>query len=183
MRAEQLPADLGTFRVVTIAAAFHWMDRPLVARTLATMLDEGGAVVQVDAPAYRPADLATAADLPHPLEPEAAIVELRRRHLGADTRAGQSIRNTSPSGEDEVFQAAGYLPARVVAVPDGRVLERTVDDIVANRFSSSPTAPHLFGERIGDFERDLRALLLDVSPSGRFSVRLPDNVLRVWTLP
>lgn len=30
-RAEDLPAELGTFNVVTFAASFHWMDRPLVA--------------------------------------------------------------------------------------------------------------------------------------------------------
>jgi ubiquinone/menaquinone biosynthesis C-methylase UbiE len=29
-RAEDLPGDLGTFRAVTFAASFHWMDRPLV---------------------------------------------------------------------------------------------------------------------------------------------------------
>jgi ubiquinone/menaquinone biosynthesis C-methylase UbiE len=48
-RAEALPAGLGCFRVVTFAASFHWMDRPRVAAAVATMLDPGGAVVQVDA--------------------------------------------------------------------------------------------------------------------------------------
>jgi hypothetical protein len=48
------------------------------------------------------------------------------------------------------------------------------------RFSSSSTAPHLFGDRQDGFEADLRALLLDASPSGRFSVQLPDNELRIW---
>ncbi|MEX2393942.1 MAG: hypothetical protein WD826_05635 [Actinomycetota bacterium] len=50
-------------------------------------------------------------------------------------------------------------------------------------FSSSGTAPHLFGDRVNDFERDLRAVLLDASPSGLFSVRLPDNTLDIWRLP
>ena len=30
LRAEDLPAGLGSFRVVTFAASFHWMDRPRV---------------------------------------------------------------------------------------------------------------------------------------------------------
>ena len=47
-RAEDLPADLGTFRVVTFAASFHWMDRPLVAGTVRGMLQPGGVVVHVD---------------------------------------------------------------------------------------------------------------------------------------
>lgn len=97
-RAEALPAGLGSFRAVTFAASFHWMDRPRVASAVAAMLDPGGAVVQADAP-------------------------------------------------------------------------------------GSSTAPHLFGDRRADFERDVREILAQASPSGRFSLRLPDNILRIWRLP
>ena len=62
-RAEALPAGLGRFRAVTFAASFHWMDRPLVASAVATMLDPGGAVVQVDAP---PAPARCLASFPGP---------------------------------------------------------------------------------------------------------------------
>jgi SAM-dependent methyltransferase len=182
-RAEALPAGLGLFRLVTFAASFHWMDRDRVARAVRTMLTSGGAVVQVDAPGYR-ADALLAAtaqgQLRYPLPPDAAIEELRRRYLGPDRRAGQGIRNTSLSGEDNVFQAAGFMPAQTVVVPDGRNIDLSIDRIVAERFSSSGTAPHLFGDHIGEFERDLRALLAKASPSGQFSVRLPDNLLRIW---
>ncbi len=182
MRAEDLPGGLGRFRVVAFAASFHWMDRPKVARVVRTMLHPGGAAVQIDAPAYRCDALADAAgsELPHPFPPDDAIVELRRRYLGPDTRAGRGIRNSSPDGEDAVFIDAGFAPARRVVVPDGRVINRTIDDLVATRFSSSPTAPRLFGDRAVEFESDLRQLLADASPSGSFSVRLPDNVIRVW---
>jgi hypothetical protein len=127
-RAEDLPAGLGRFRAVTFAASFHWMDRPRVAAAVATMLDDGGAVVQVDAPAYRPHELAAEAargTLPYPPPPD-ALDQLRRRYLGPDRRAGQGIRNTSPSGEDGVFQAAGFRPAETVTVPDRRALELTI---------------------------------------------------------
>ena len=182
MRAEELPGALGRFRVVAFAASFHWMDRPKVARIVRTMLEPGGAAIQIDAPAYRCDALAAAgaAGLAHPPPPDAAIVELRRRYLGPDTRAGRGIRNTSPSGEDLVFVDAGFQPAREIVVRDGRVLERTIDDLVAMTFSSSPTAPHLFGDRVDAFESDLRQLLAGASPSGFFSVRLPDNVVRIW---
>jgi hypothetical protein len=55
-----------------------------------------------------------------------------------------------------------------------------VDQIVAGRFSNSGTAPHLFGDRAGEFESDLRSLLAEASSAGWFSVRLPDNILRIW---
>jgi SAM-dependent methyltransferase len=174
LRAEALPGGLGSFRVVTFAASFHWMDRPRVAAAVRTMVESRGAAVQVDAPAYRPDETGEATI------PQEAIDELRRRWLGPDRRAGKGVRNTSPSGEDDVFQAAGFAPALTVEVPDGRRSELTVDDLVARAFSSSSTAPHLFGDRAAEFEAELRAVLAEASPSGRFTVRLPDNVLRIW---
>jgi SAM-dependent methyltransferase len=192
-RAEALPAGLGSFRVVTFAQSFHWMDRPRVAAAVATMLDPGGAAVHVDSrtgelpagsvPAGSLPAQTLRASLPFPAPPDEALDQLRRRYLGSDQRAGQGIRNTSPSGEDEVFKQAGFLPAETVTVPDRRAIERTVDDIVAKVFSTSSTAPHLFGEHQQDYEADLRKILAQASPAGRFSVRLPDNMLRIWRLP
>ena len=185
-RAEDLPAGLGAFRAVTLAAAFHWMDRPRVAAAIATMLDPGGAAVQVDAPAYRADELAAESrhgTLAFPPPPDDALDQLRRRYLGRDRRAGRGIRNTSPDGEDAVFRQAGFLPAETVTVPDRRAVEQTADDLVARVFSSSSTAPHLFGDRRDDFEADVRKILARASPAGRFSVRLPDNILRIWRRP
>ncbi len=185
-RAEDLPAGLGSFRVVTFAASFHWMDRPPVASAVATMLDPGGAVVQVDAPGYRIDELSAKTrqgSLPFPPPPDDALEQLRRQYLGSDRRAGHGIRNTSPGGEDQVFQEGGFLPAETVTVPDQRAIERTADDIVARVFSSSSTAPHLFGDRRDNYETDMREILTQASPAGQFSVRLPDNILRIWRLP
>jgi SAM-dependent methyltransferase len=185
-RAEDLPAGLGAFRAVTFAASFHWMDRPRVASAVATMLDPGGAVVQVDAPAYRADELAAETrrgTLPFPPPPDDALDQLRRRYLGDDRRAGRGIRNTSPSDEDGIFRRAGFRPAETVTVPDRRAVEQTADDVVARVFSSSSTAPHLFGDRREAYEADLRKTLAQASPAGRFSVRLPDNILRIWRRP
>jgi ubiquinone/menaquinone biosynthesis C-methylase UbiE len=182
-RAEALPAGLGSFRVVTFAQSFHWMDRPQVAAAVAAMLDPGGAVVHVDSRTGELPAETRRASLPFPPPPDEALDQLRRQYLGSDRRAGQGIRNTSPSGEDAVFQQAGFLPAQAVTVPDRRAVERTTDDVVAGVFSTSSTAPHLFGDRQEDFEQDMRKILAQASPSGRFSVRLPDNILRIWRLP
>lgn len=182
-RAEELPAGLGMFRAVTFAASFHWMDRPRVARATRAILEPAGAAVQVDAPGYRFDDLQAAHkgfELPYPLPPEAAIDALRVRWLGPDRRAGQGVRKGSLSGEDEVFQAAGFRPARIVTVLDGRVLIRSIDDLVAERLSNSSTAPHLFGARLDEFVAELCSVLTAASPAGLFSVRLPDNILHVW---
>ena len=178
MRAEDLPGSLGTFRVISFAQSFHWMDRPRVASAVREMLDPNGVVVQVDLWHTNPPNHVPPSG-PYPPIPEVAIDELRRRWLGPYRRAGQGFRNTSPDGEDAVFQAAGFAPEELVVVPDDRVLERSVEDVVAWVLSTSSTAPHLFGDSVDDFIRDLRSLLLKVSPEGRFSAALSDNRLRI----
>lgn len=177
LRAEDLPAGTGTFRVITFAQSFHWMDRPRVANIVRAMIESRGAVVQID-----PGRDGAAGDVlpsPNPAVPFEAIDALRRSYLGPDRRAGQGFRNTSPSGEDLIFQEAGFMPELCVPVPDSRVLDRTVDDLVAWVFSESSTAPHLFGNKLRAFEADLRALLDDASPSGHFSVPLSNTTIRV----
>jgi len=175
-RAETLPTGLGKFRVVTFAASFHWMDRPLVAGVVREMLEPDGVVVHVD---NRHQDsIALDDELPAP--PVAAIDELRRSYLGEDRRAGQGIRNSSPGDEAAVFRGAGFVGPEIVIVPDGRTVVRSADDLVAQTFSVSSTAPHLFGDRLAEFESDLRRVLAEASPEGMYSVRLPDNELKIW---
>lgn len=177
LRAESLPDGLGTFRVVSFAQSFHWMDRPRVAAAVRRMLEPGGQAVLIDR-SGQPGAAATD-DTPPPI-PEAALEELRVRWLGPDRRAGHGFRNTSPSGEDEVFQSAGFAPEETVTVPDGRAIHPTIDTVVARVLSSSWTAPHLFGPRLPQFEQELRDLLRSAAPDGLFTVQLPDNRLRFW---
>jgi SAM-dependent methyltransferase len=175
-RAEALPAGLGRFRVVVFAASFHWMNRALVAARVREMLEPGGAVVHVD---NRHQD-SLEADVELPPPPRDRIDALRRAYLGEDRRAGRSIRNSSPSGESEIFRAAGFTGPEIVVVPDGRSMIRSIDEVVHETFSMSSTAPHLFGARLAEFEADVRRVLADASPDGRFVDRLPDNRLIVW---
>jgi trans-aconitate methyltransferase len=176
-RAEELPAGLGKFRVIAFAASFHWMERPKVAAAAFKMLEPGGAVVHVD---NHHQDGFDNTALPHPPLPAQAIIDLNRSYLGPERRAGRSVIAHTPSGEDDVFRAAGFEGPEGVRVADGRVLERTIDQVVAGEFSASYSAPLLFGPRLADFEAELRRLLAQLSPSGLFSVRLPDNELKIW---
>jgi hypothetical protein len=78
------------------------------------------------------------------------------------------------------MRAAGYRGPVSLTVGGGTVLERTEDEIVASVFSLSSAAPHLFGDRLNDFERDLRALLRQGSPTGQFAERTRETVLVIW---
>ncbi|MDX3853281.1 class I SAM-dependent methyltransferase [Streptomyces sp. AK02-01A] len=178
IRAEYLPAGLGTFTIATFGQSFHWMDRDLVAATVRDMLRWAGALVHI-------ADLKTetrAVDgLPHPAVPYTAVQDLIRQYLGPVRRAGRGVLpHGTPGGESAVLSRAGFSGPERYVVPGGQALERTCGDVLAWVFSLSSSAPHLFGTRHGDFEADLNRLLRDASPSGRFSERRPGTEIFVW---
>ncbi|WP_103353566.1 bifunctional 2-polyprenyl-6-hydroxyphenol methylase/3-demethylubiquinol 3-O-methyltransferase UbiG [Amycolatopsis sp. CA-128772] len=162
-RAEELPAGLGRFRLVTFAQSFHWFDRPRVAAAVHGMLAPGGVCAHVGASTYE--------------EVDPAITELVRAYLGPVRRAGQgTLPDGTAGGEADIFRAAGFRGPRRFDVP-GRVVTRTADEVVAGVFSLSSSAPHLFGARRAEFEADLRRLL---APAGTFTVRLREISVRLW---
>lgn len=177
-RAEELPADLGTFTVATFGQSFHWMERDLVAATVRGLLRPGGVFVHVS-------DCKTERlrldGLPHPSPPYEALRELVRRYLGPVRRAGKGfLPQGTPAGEALVLARAGFAGPTWRIVPGGDVLVRSADDVLASVLSRSDSAPHLFGDRRDAFERDVRDLLRDVSPSGRFAERRPSTEVFVW---
>jgi SAM-dependent methyltransferase len=181
-RAEELPAGLGRFTVVSFAQSFHWTDRNTVAKIVFRMLEPAGAVVHISDCKEPP--LAGPVPLQAPAPPRAEMADLVRRHLGPQRRAGQGVLpNGTPGREDLVVERAGFVDLRRLIVPAGGVVGRSVDDLVGWVFSRSASAPHLFGRRLGDFERDLRALLTGTSADGRFAEQLPDTEIMIWRKP
>ena len=171
LRAEELPAGLGTFRVATLAQSFHWLDGRRVVPALYAMLVPGGSLVHVGATTH-------AGDGDVPREAIAALV---RDYLGPVRRAGAgSLPAGTRSDERELVEAYGFGDRRTIEIPRGEPFERTEDDVVASVFSLSSAAPHLFGDRLEAFEADLRRLLRQASPDGRFTERARDVTLTVW---
>jgi SAM-dependent methyltransferase len=179
--AEDLPAGLGTFRVATFAQSFHWMDRERVAATVREMLEPDGTLVHVHATTHR--GVGGDEGLPVPQPPRDEIEALVASYLGTERRAGRRAvpGGTLPFGEDEILRAAGFHGQRLMDVGGGRIHERSEDDVVASVFSLSSAAPHLFGDRLAEFEADLRALLRQTSPDGRFSERAREIALELWS--
>lgn len=171
LRAEELPADLGTFDVITFAQSFHWMEQMDVAKKVRAMLRPGGAFVNVGATTHE-----GDGNVPHD-----AIKGLVQSYLGPARRAGRSsVGNDGPPwNAPQALDAAGFGAAVEIPVPAGQVYERREDDLVASVFSRSSSAPHLFGERLGEFEHDLRALLREHAPADGYRERVRDMALLV----
>ncbi|WP_030154835.1 class I SAM-dependent methyltransferase [Glycomyces sp. NRRL B-16210] len=179
LRAEALPAGLGLFRAAVFAQSFHWMDQDLVARRVRDMLEPGGAWVHVGATTHR--GEAGGEALPRPAPPWDRIEALVARYLGPVRRAGQGrLPNGTRGGEEAVMRRAGYTGPVRIRVGGGEVVERDENAIVAAVFSLSSAAPHLFGDERGAFEADLRRLLREASPDGRFSERRHATEAVIW---
>ena len=179
LRAEDLPAGLGPFDLVTFAQSFHWMDRRSVAAAVHGMLTSGGACVHVHATTHRGDQ--SSDRLAHPRPPYAEIDALVRGYLGPVRRAGQGrLPDGTPGDEAEIFRQAGFAGPTRLEPDTAQVVTRSEDEIVASTFSLSSAAPHLFGARLPAFERDLRRLLRGVSPAGRFAERTRNVALDVW---
>ena len=178
MYAEDLPGDLGRFRVVTFAQSFHWMDQHKVARVVRGMLTPGGACVHVHATTHR--GVATEASLEFPEPPHEALLELTRRHLDPARRPA-GLDRANRSGESDAYRAAGFREPQRFTVA-GPVVTRTNEEVIAAVFSLSSSTPYLFGERRAAFESEARRLLARASPSGVFSEQMREIAVDVWRL-
>jgi SAM-dependent methyltransferase len=179
MRAEELPAGLGRFALVTFAQSFHWMKRPMVASAVRGMLEPGGACVHLHATTHRGDSSEDALD--HQRPPYNRIDALIREYLGPVRRAGKGLlRAGTPDDESAVFGTAGFTGPHRIELDTARVVTRSADDVVAATFSLSGSTPHLFGAEVARFEADLRALLHDAAPDDRFSERTRPMALDLW---
>jgi SAM-dependent methyltransferase len=183
-KAEDLSLDLGSFRVVTLAQSFHWMNRERVGALVRELLDADGALVHVHATTHE--GMEGEAALPHPRPPRREIEALIRQFLGTRRRAGRGHRTEIVVDEAEpvqdearIYRAAGFVRPTRIEVP-GKVVTRSTDQVVASVFSLSYAAPHLFADRGARFEQELRALLTDASPDGMFSEEMREMAVDVW---
>lgn len=172
LRAEELPAGLGTFAVATVAQSFHWLAGAQVARTLRTMLEPDGVLVHVGATTHEgDGDV-----------PREEITQLVQAYLGPVRRAGSgSLPEGTRADERELIEQCGFADLRTIEIPRGEEFERSEDDVVASVYSLSSAAPHLFGDRRGEFEAELRTLLRRTSAGGRFHERARDITVRIWS--
>ena len=158
MDADDISEALGTFRLISIASAFHWMNRDLVLARCRDVLDDDGALVlsggivswwESTVPWHQ------------------AVVDVIKGWLGPQRRTAAGAYKTVPY---ERFEEA--LARNRFAISEQNEVSLThvwdVDSIVGFLYSTSFANQGLFGAKLGAFEDELRETLLDLSPSGHF---------------
>ena len=162
MRAEDIDETLGAFRLVTLGRSLHWMEQATVLKQAYDLLERGGGLL-VARPVSVPLQDGWTRDENEWKEIQREVV---RRYLGPKRRAGDSLY-TEPSVKVEgVFRALSFRRCDTWTYRYSRTW--TLEEAVKNTYSHSFAAPRLFGERMADFENELREMLRNVQPSGEF---------------
>jgi len=160
--------DLGSFRLVTIGNAFHWMNRIATLEFLYNIVDPGGGVAVLDGETIS-------------LEPagtERAIQDVMRKWLGDVRRAGSGTYAPPKERHETVIARSSFRGMEQHAID--AEFRRTSDDIIGGLYSTSFCSPYVLGAKHEPFERDLRVALQSLSPRGEFVHRERFGALLAW---
>lgn len=164
--AEDLPAAApGPYKLVTFGQSFHWTDEQQVAETVYDMLEPGGAlalIVHTVTGRPRPADPGV------PPIPHDEIKALVAKYLGSTRRAGQGTAPERTHRFEDVLARTRFGVPRQLFLPGIPDLLRDSESVLSGYLSLSSSAPHLFGDRLGDFASEVRVLLASRSAEGIF---------------
>jgi len=153
-RAEDLPADIGSFDVVTIGRALHWMDRDATLRLLERLVAPEGTILVCSSH--------SAADGRNPWLGE--FNQARRRWSEA------GLWSESGSGERVHRDLAAFFNGTLFQVADTITVEAShaisVHDLARRVLTFSSSSPGVLGDRTEAMLRDVEQRLLPLGRQG-----------------
>ena len=166
------PGDLDTYkktmdldyRLVTIAKAFHWMNREQVLDTLYEMVSSGGGVAIVDD--YSPHKKI--------LPWQQKVNELVKQWYGLERRAGKTTYSEPALPYQDIISASKFELEIHELPPYEHVW--TVDSIIGNLYSTSYAAKRFLGGKAPLFEKQLKEELLKIDDSGVFKEQITISI-------
>jgi SAM-dependent methyltransferase len=165
-RAEELPAVApGPCRLVTFGQSFYWTDEVPVAEAVYDMVEPGGALALVG---HQAAGRPVPPGPGPPRIPHDEIRELVRKYLGPARRAGHGTAPVQALSPRDALARTRFGAPRVIFAPGIPDHVQDIEGVLSNYFSMSWAAPHLFGDRAGEFAGEVRELLRQRSPEGVF---------------
>ncbi|MFZ0677556.1 class I SAM-dependent methyltransferase [Candidatus Binatus sp.] len=154
--SKDLSPALGQFRLVTMGNSFHWMDRARTLEALYDLVTDGGGIAVVGEGAPIPP--------PPPTRWRVAINTVLARYL-PERRLAWESSGPPPEERHEAYIARSRFKDLASYVESFDV-EWTDDSMIGNLFSMSFCSRRVLGDRVDAFERDVRAAILAVEPSG-----------------
>ncbi|MEV6598812.1 class I SAM-dependent methyltransferase [Actinoplanes sp. NPDC051346] len=142
--------------LVTICRAFHWLDQETVLQRLDQYVAPDGSVAIFGDNSF----WTVVSDW------KTAIRSLIQQYLGEQRRAGAGVFQHHNRPYSEILQESPFSVVEEHRVPVHRVW--STESILGYLYSTSFAAPHLFGERLTDFEREAADTLARFSDNDTF---------------
>ncbi|HEV3157503.1 MAG TPA: class I SAM-dependent methyltransferase [Candidatus Baltobacteraceae bacterium] len=165
-------ADLhAKLKLVTMGRSFHWMNCDRVLSDLYAIIEpEGGIVIAADSEASRvPSNFSVV---------RKAVIE---KFLGKRRRAGSGYYEVSEEPFEAIVGRSNFTLAKISTTT--MTQHWTIDSIVGHTYSTSFASPAVLGDKLPDFERELRAELQKLSPSGDFIEEIETKALLLKRAP
>jgi len=155
--SRDLSPALGQFRLVTMGNSFHWMDRARTLDALYDLVTDGGGIAVVGEGAPIP---------PPPMTRwRAAINAVLKTYLG-DRPLPWETPGPPILAERHETSIERSRFKDLASYTESFDIEWTIESMLGNLYSMSFCRRNVLGDRIEAFERDLRAAILAVEPSG-----------------
>jgi len=145
--AEDVPADLGPFDLVTIGRALHWMDRDATLATFDRILAPGGRILICGSSPF--------ADEKNPWRPayESVLV------AWGETREGRHHRL-----HENWFEGSRFAEIAKITTTHRQAIGP--QDLVERALTRSTSSPAVLGSRIQAFRADMLTALMPFFPGG-----------------
>jgi trans-aconitate methyltransferase len=153
---EFTPPDGWQADLVTICRAFHWLNQAAVLARLVDQVAPDGAVAIFGDNSF------WAAGSPWKDAVRAVIQDF----LGEQRRAGSGVFNHHDRPYSEIMEESAFNQVEELRVPVHRVW--TTESILGYLYSTSFAAPHLFGDRLTEFEAAVTRTLATFSDNDTF---------------
>jgi ubiquinone/menaquinone biosynthesis C-methylase UbiE len=153
-----------TFRLVTIAKAFHWMDREEVLENLYEMVPPGGGIAIIDNYAQNKKLLLW----------EEKVNEVVKYWYGDERKAGNTTYSHPTVSHEEIISNSKF-DLEVHRLPTYEYIW-TIDSIIGNLYSTSYASKRILGENVHAFEQHMKEALLAIDSRGVFKEEMTLSV-------
>ncbi len=155
--SEDLGAVSGMFRLISMGNSFHWMNGEKTLNVLHPLVEDGGGLAIVASGFPFPEDA--------PIEPwRNKVAEIVLKHAAPSHFHGYGLPVPVESRFESQVMRSKFKLMR--SWKERYEQTWTIDEMIGNLYSTSYCNPRLLGSNREAFERQLRAAMLEYSPSG-----------------
>lgn len=167
-RAEELgklKREIGVFKIAMFSRSFHWIDQDQVLKDINTLIDKDGGVA-----IFSDRSLWTGQE-----DWQQVVKKIVQKYLGEKRRAGKNMFKESGERWEDIVGRSPFSFIKTQSVVIVRYWN--TESILGYLFSTSFAAPHLFGDQLHKFRKEVEDTLLKLDPKGIFQEKASWSII------